>query len=144
MRQNPLQIYEYQSPATLNQAGPVQNTWYTILDTTANCRIYDIILNVEDTDETLECKITVDGETVDTTGFSLSATHSTDYRACRYPSAITRTDHIRFDALATYYHDLEAAPLIEGKSIKIEARKTSAAGVGNLTGIVTYGVLKPC
>ena len=32
--------------------------------------------------------------------------------------------------------------IIEGKSVKVEVRKTTAAGAGNLTGIVAYGVLK--
>lgn len=128
---------EYQTPATLNQAAPVQNTWYTILDTTLYCRVWRIAVNVEDTNETLEVRITIDGEVIPSDGYN--ATHSTDYHIVLMPDAINRTDEIEF----TSETRMEYAQgfLIEGHSVKVEVRKTTAAGVGNLTGIVMYGVL---
>ena len=133
-------MFEYQTPATLNQAAPVQNTWYTILDTTKNCRVYAIAVNIEDTNETLECQVTIDGETM--AGYAQSATHSTAYFGRIYPEPIARLDYMSLDTLAeTRAGNLGF--LIEGKSIKVEVRKTTAAGAGNLTGIVTYGILKP-
>jgi len=131
-----LGMFEYQAPATLNQASPVQNTWYTILDATANARVYGISVNVEDADETLELKITRDGQTL--TG-SVAATHSSSYEAHLRVRGINRdvTVVLQTTTIAEY-----KAFLIEGLSIKVEIRKTTATGAGNLTGAVDYGVLK--
>lgn len=126
--------YEYQDPAVLNQAAPVQNTWYTLLDTTNHCRIQVIGINVEDANETLDLKITVDGETINT---AVAATHSTNYYPYVYVNAITQAPAISFPTTVN-----ARAYIIEGHSVKVELRKTTAAGAGNLTGIVVYGVLK--
>ena len=128
-------IFEYQTPATLDQAAPVQNTWYTILPTTSNVLIHHIATNIEDTNETVEIQITIDGETI--TG-SVAQTHSDNYYWFWAADAISQTDVMESS------NDIRYATnqVIQGKSIKIEARKTTAAGVGNLTGIVIYGVLK--
>lgn len=134
----PLQIWEYQAPAVLNQAAPVQNTWYTLLDTTSNCRILEVVVNVEDANETLEVKITIDGETIQAD--DLAATHSTDYYAYIYNSGVTRLDYVKLIAYATEMPAAKNAFMIEGRSIKIEIRKTTATGAGNLTGICTYAV----
>ena len=133
-----LGIYEYQTPATLNQAAPVQNTWYTILDTTTHCRIYEIAVNIEDANETLEIQVTIDGQTIGAT--AKAATHSTTYYVYRESDAINRVNTLILDNALT--KSIRAFQL-EGHSVKVEVRKTTAAGAGNLTGIVTYGVLKP-
>lgn len=130
-------MFEYQPPAVLNQAAPVQNTWYTILDTTANVRVYHIHVNIEDDDETLEIRLTIDGEVL--TG-SNACTHSVDYSIGYHCSAITGTDFLEFDTVPTHF-DKYRAFLCEGLSVKFEVRKTTAAGTGNLTGIVMYGVV---
>ena len=122
-------IYEYQTPATLNQAAPVQNTWYTLLDTTTNARIYEIAINIEDDNETLEVQATIDGETMQ--AVSLAANHSTEHWCYKRASAIGQNDAIAItstDAL-----NKQAAFILEGKSVKIEVRKTTAAGAGSLT-----------
>ena len=86
-------MFEYQAPAVLNQAAPVQNTWYTILDTTPNVRIYDIVINVEDVDESLDVRVTIDGEILPM-GSVVAAIHSTNYAVHRYPDAITQGDNV--------------------------------------------------
>lgn len=129
-------MFEYQAPATLNQANPVQNTWYLILDTTKYVRLYGISVNIEDTNETLECRVTIDGETL---GIAANAaTHSTNYYAKFLPGAISRVNNLYINEITFPYK----AFLLEGHSVKVEVRKTTAAGTGNLTGIVVYGVLK--
>jgi len=130
-------ISEYQEPAVLNQAGPVQNTWYEILPATDNARIYQIYVNIEDDDETLEVRMTIDGEVL--VG-SNACTQSVSYSMDIFGDAITRTDSLEFDKVPADYVKMRAF-LIEGKSVKIEVRKTTAAGSGNLTGIVMYGVI---
>jgi len=133
-----VQVYEYQAPAVLNQATPVQNTWYVILAAADNVRVYGIAVNIEDVNETIEVQITVDGETIAAVGFA--ASHSTTYYAKMVEDAINRTDLIDLTSGVTVRSD--RAFLIEGHNVKVEARKTTATGTGNLTGIVTHGVLK--
>lgn len=136
LEQTSRQIYEYQPPATLDQAAPVQNTWYTILNTTHNIQVLVIAVNIEDTNEDLEVQVTVDGETI--AGYGVTATHSTSYYAYFLPSAISGIDQL---SLANTSANIKH-PLLTGKSVKIEVRKTTAAGAGNLTGIVIYEQLK--
>ena len=121
-------VPELQSDAVLTQAAPVQNTWYTILDTTKNARIHSIAFIVADTDETLELKITADDLTSTITKASTADTY---YMLTRYPHLANF-----YPASATHY---TAALLFEARSVKIEIRKTSAAGVGTITGRVKYG-----
>lgn len=133
-----LGIFERQAPATLNQATPVQNTYYTILDTTKNARIYQIAINIEDVGETLQVKVTIDGQTIESDAVSVA--HSTIIYVHSYPDAINRTEKM---TLKSAIGDFTARPFeFEGKSVKIEVKKTTANGAGNLTGIVSYGVLK--
>jgi hypothetical protein len=132
----PRAMFEYQAPAVLNQAAPVQDTWYTVLDTVSNARVYQAGMNVEDTDETLEVKVTLDGITIGTV--AIAATHSTAYYLYWVFDPITRTTKI---SLSTTFQHARSF-LLEGHSVKVELRKTSANGAGNLTGIVMYGVLK--
>ena len=125
-------VHEYQPPAVLNQPAPVQNTWYPILDTTANVLLYYISVNVEDANETLELRITIDGQVI--TG-NIAATHSRTYGVRFFPNAIDRS--ITCD-LAVNVH-VNLVRLLDGRSVRVEVRKTTALGAGNLTGIVVYG-----
>ena len=128
--------YVYQAPAVLNQAAPVQSTFYDILPATSNVRVYSIAVNIEDTNETLQVQAIVDGETI--TGTPAVCTHSTTYYAYRTLNAINRTDHLN---LGTSYTVGILGFIVEGASVQIQVQKTTAGGVGNLTGIVTYGRL---
>jgi len=125
--------YEFQTE-TLVQTNPVQNTWYTLLDTTEYCRVYAIGLNVEDDDETLQIRALVDGTYTNTQ--SVACSHSTKYYVSVLPDAINSQYklNIASSVPTTYF-------LLEGLSVKIEVRKTTAGGVGDLMGIVGYGVL---
>ena len=134
-----MSIYEYQPPAVLNQGAPVQNDWYDLLPVTKNCRVKQIHVNIEDNDETLEVRMTIDGEVL--IG-SNACTHSTNYPVGVHADAELMTDVLEFDTVPAHFGKYRAF-LKEGKSIQIEVRKTTAAGVGNLTGIVTYGIKKP-
>lgn len=70
--------YTLQDDAALVQAAPVQNIWYTVLDTKTNVRIYSIVPIVWTADETLEVRITTKKRTF--TG-SFNATNTTYYWA---------------------------------------------------------------
>lgn len=130
-------MFEYQPPAVLNQGAPVQNTWYVLLPETPLCRVYDVAVNIEDTDETLEVQATVDGELIG--GGAVACTNSSSYIVIVDPNPITRLDNLTLAPWNT--HILAKAFTLEGHLVEIEVRKTTAAGVGNLTGIATHGVL---
>ena len=130
-------IYVYQAPAVLNQAAPVNGTYYQIMAPTADVRVYQIHVNVEDANETLQVRITLDGEVL--VSDQLAATHSTSYGVDMHSDAITRTDGLEFDPVPTHFGKYRSY-LVEGALVEVEVRKVTALGAGNLTGIVTYGV----
>lgn len=130
----PPKQYVHQADATLSQANPGPTTWYTILDTTRNCRVLGGAISVATTGEDLLLRITIDGNVLEG---SKAATAGTQY----YMS-------ITHDAAALYieagFTVVESRVFfLEGKSIKIEMRKTTTNGTGTFTARVKYAVLKP-
>jgi len=132
-----LGMFEYQPPAVLNQANPTQNEWYDILPPTDNVRVYSIAVNIEDTNEDIEVRVTVDGEV--SLGAQVGTAHSTAYFIITVPEPITRTGTLQYTIIAEFIRN--KVFVVEGHTVQVEVRKTSAVGVGNLTGIVLYGVL---
>ena len=130
-------MFKYQTPVVLNQAAPVQDTFYPIGGVLEKARVYAIGVNIEDANETLEVQITRDGEVIQAVG--LAVTHSASYLAYVSVDAITRVDTCKLAAITN--DQLRPAFIVEGLEIEVEVRKTTALGAGNLTGIVTYGVL---
>jgi len=137
------QIHEYQLELTLDQATPVQNTWYPVVSVEvptgvmSNALMYGIGAGVEDTNETIQFRITVDGQTITSSAFP--ATHSTNYYAFIDHRAINQDVAGYFSTNAT--SGVQSPYLLNGKSILVELRKTTATGTGNLVGIVTWGQL---
>ena len=112
------------------QAAAVQNTWYTILDTSLNIRIKSIFVQC-DVAEDIELRLTIDGNTrtyagtvdagvmfvpVELTGFLVLVDAST------IAAAITT----------------ERSFWLESKTCKIEIRKTSTVGVAQLLAWLDY------
>jgi len=128
-------MYELQEPATLNQEAPVRNVWYTVLETTERCRVYAFCAAVEDTDETVVMRVTIDDVEW---GGAFNFTHSTNYYAYKYSQGIVGTAYWYLKGTETTHQTF----IVDGKSVKIEIRKTTDAGVGNLKAICEYGVLK--
>ena len=120
----------YHADALMQQANPVQNTWYTILNTSTNLRVYGAGVAVADTNETLELKLTIDGNTL--TG-TQAAVAGTMYIALKDAGSNATT----LTMSATQYNLMRYSPL-DCKSFKAEVRKTTAAGVGTITGRVVY------
>lgn len=128
------QIDELQPDATLTQAAPVQNTWYTILDTTLRVKLYLVVVRVNDTGETLEVRITYGG--VAYTSLSVAAVAGNYYfLRSRFEDSLAN----RWELTATANNVGRTSP-ITFDSLRIEVRKTTAAGAGNLLGRVIYGV----
>ena len=120
--------YEHQPDATLSQANPVQNQFYTVLDSKKRCRVYVVTVLVWTTGETLEVRITVDGQVL--TG-TVNASATTYYYVHHqlYGSALIVDGNI---LLLGHYS------FLEGREVKVEVRKTTAAGTGTLEARVVY------
>jgi len=116
--------YAMQDDAVLAQANPVQNNWYTVLDTKENVRIYSIVPLVWTTGETIEIRVTTKNRTFE---------GSVAMDATTYYWAFLKMYGAGLDIAASPTKQLAGyqAP-IEDPSIKIEIRKTTAAGTGTL------------
>ena len=121
-KQTRKQTFEHQPDAHLAQENPVQNTWYTVLDVTRDCKVYAVTVLVWTTNETLEVRVTIDGQVL--VG-SIAASHTTYYYVHHqlYAAALAIDGNVFL--LGKY------AP-IEGRNVKVEVRKTTAAGSGIL------------
>lgn len=116
--------------AILIQANPVQNTWYNVLPTKPNARIYLASLVVGTANESLDMRILVDGIVV---SGSISATFGTVYRAIfNYGIASNSLALVTVDQNCTY--------ILEGSNVSVDVRKTSATGAGTLSAKVVYAV----
>jgi hypothetical protein len=120
--------FKTQADAIIDQAIPVQNTWYTVAHV-YNAKIFGIGVQVDTTTETLAVRITVDGNVL--TGVGVSCTNDTKYRATlqAYP---TGTAVVITGTLLTNSN------MLEGRDVLVEVRKTSAGGTGNLKASVSY------
>ena len=126
-------MFSKQPAESINQAAPVQNTYYTIADL-RNARVYEISVNVEDANEDLILRVTINGEVLSSAG--LTATHSTNYYGYIDTDAINRLELSQLTGTKR-----NQSYVCEGRSVKIEVRKTTATGAGNLTGVVSWGRL---
>lgn len=130
--------WEEQPDAVLIQANPVQNTWYTVLDTSLLPTAIGVeflfhSFKIATVGETIYVRWTVDGNV----RFGIKA-------------AVADLDYyVHKDFLTAYLGETTAihltgiyAPIV-GKSLKVEARKTTANGTGTLSSRVTYALWKP-
>jgi len=120
--------FMHQPDAVLSQVEPVQNQWYTVLNSTRECRLYSFTVLVWTTNETLEVRITIDGVVL--LG-SVEANHTTYYYVHHQLYAAGLAIDSNIFLLGKY------APL-EGRNVKVEVRKTTAAGSGTLDARVVW------
>jgi len=120
----------HQAPATIDQAAPVQNTWYTVLDTTTFVRILAILAYVDVANETIEVRLTIDGQTLTGSQAALAGTSYCYGLQYQSNSLNTITAGVNIPVMNYCF--------LEGKSVKVEVRKTTALGAGNLHCLVTY------
>ena len=111
---------------SLNQAAPVQNTWYLIIDA-RNIFVYLLDVAIITTGETLDVRLTIDGTVYTLTG--LAATAGTVYR-----TYFTHNDTGRTLASAAAGTQLLMGTYqgLWARQFKAEIRKTTVAGTGNL------------
>lgn len=113
-------------------AAPVQNTWYTVFEGT-NVVVYDIHTLVMDVGETIALQLTIDGLTRSCPGVISVA--GTNYRLTRNLA----DSIIDIFTLIIRGDQKEHGVLFWARALKVEIRKTTAAGAGNLTGRIYYG-----
>lgn len=125
---------EYQPPAVLLQAAPIQNQWYPILAATQNVTLHALVIGIAAVGETLELQMTVDGEIIPGT---VAAAAGAQYWVSIQPSIFG--DEARFAAAWAGVFPI----LLTGRVFEILVRKTTAAGAGNLQGCATYMIERP-
>jgi hypothetical protein len=123
--------FEQQPDATISQENPTKDQWYTVLNTKKNCRILGITVLVWTTNETLEVRVTIDGQVL--LG-SVEATHTTYYYVHHKLYAAAAS------ALAIDGNVFQPGhyATLEGREVKVEVRKTTEAGNGTLDARVVY------
>jgi len=132
-------VPELQEAALLDQANPNQNQWYTLLAATGQCIVWDVGIGVATANETLEVRITADNEIM--TSNAHAAIFDTDYWVRLRPSAIAQAPNLEIETWGEIRSGM--SPLIMGRSVQIEVRKTTAAGAGDLRAIAIYGIQLP-
>lgn len=122
------EVFELQPDATIDQASPVQNTWYTILDTILNVLVHAIWIKMNTTGETVAVRMTIDGIVkTASAGFGVDEDD--------WVTLNTATGELGYSAGA------DSASLkgpLPSRSFKMEVRKTTANGTGTLSGRVTH------
>lgn len=117
-----------QTNSMLDQVAPVQNTWYTVLDTTINVRLINLAINIQTTDEDLEVRLTYDNVTPEVCAYPAGAGAGTNLFI--HPSVSANSATIQHAITTSFQY---GRPYIgEYRSLKVEVRKTSANGAGNL------------
>jgi len=131
--------FEKQAIATLDQNPPVQNTWYTILETTYYVRLLYIAVKHDNTDnvaKNLEVRVTIDGVTLAATAALAPGDNTWCYWYLEFwQDSMTGTATLRN---VGYYEGMR------GHTVLVECRMTSVPGTAEeLDGRVQYEMLEP-
>lgn len=120
---NQKQFYwQHETAVEFDQAPPVQNTWYTVLDTTADVRLIFTSIsqsNDEVAGKNLQMRWTIDGLTCELAATAVASGTLYYVRKDQYTQALKAQTTI---INSGQYVDIRAL------SIKIEARTTSVPG----------------
>jgi len=129
-------IFQQQGDAVINQAAPVINTYYTVLETT-NTRIIRMCCSVADTDETLNFRFTIDGNVIVTDAVAPGiGVHEFPHN--NMPGGVGNSNWGLSNGVGANPAYSFGAFLFECRTAKIEVRKTTANGVGVLSARVQY------
>jgi hypothetical protein len=126
--------WQHQADGFLYQDDPTQNAWYNVIPTTDDVRLILVSEFVFVVNETLELRITVDGNVL--IG-SVAAIFGTIYEATL---SVSQANVLNVDNSGNAENK---AFLLEGHSVRVEARKTTAVGTGHLVCIVKWAKLLP-
>jgi hypothetical protein len=120
--------------ALLDQAEPVKDTWYTVLEATPNARLFGMGLTVMGTDEDVEVRITADDAVIvmGTVSGYYPITHEVAYHL--YLFANYDGIYLTLSVDSTVGWPL----MLDCRSLTVEIRKVSENGTGNLKACVAY------
>lgn len=116
-------------------AAPIQNDYYDILSEKDICTVYGCAITIEDANETLQVRVTIDEEASNPANVAIN--HSTTYYLLGTLNSITGTWVYSLATTTALYQ--YPSFLFRGKKVRIEARKTTNLGAGDLASIVLYG-----
>jgi len=125
--------FQLQPDAVLTQVNPVQNTWYTILDTTLNAKIYFVRESIATTVEDIEVRFTVDGQVFACAG-GITQIVDTGY----YWFLANDGVYSYNSSNSVMLNNTGSQETMEFRSVKVEIRKTTNAGAGTLTARLRY------
>ena len=126
----PTQVY-----VEVAQTTPAQNTWYTTLDGKNIC-LLGVAMLIATTGETLESKVTIDGTTY--TAIAGVAVNAAEHTQITFIRNGTTLNHAASAANWDLNTEISRGNYLFGKAIKVEFRKTTAAGTGTLTCKILY------
>jgi hypothetical protein len=117
---------------TLTQAAPAQNTWYTLCDLYNVTVVNPVCLVIQTTGETLEIRYTIDGVVSNAaTQVAVAATQYTAHLNTSYNGQL----FVLIDTINPKGFGME---WFSAHHIKVEVRKTTAAGGGTLQAGLAY------
>jgi len=115
----------YEGVTILNQAAPVQNTWYPVYTAPGPVRVVSVSFRIMTANETIEIRMTIDG--VVTAMFAVAAVAGTVYSV-----EANQTPGVPEEWLSAAQNN-ERAFLVEARNdFFLEIRKTTALGAGVL------------
>jgi len=136
VRTGTIYAWRHQADAVLDQATPVQNTWYTVLAATDDVKLIYVMDDIETTGETLECEITIDGLTLTVSHAAVAGTYYNIFKTLQ-------AQNLSALSLGTASISSAYQIALEGQSVAIRVRKTTANGTGNLVARITWAKLLP-
>lgn len=121
---SPNKVFVQQADAAISQANPVSTTLYEVLATTKNVRVLSLFAKVTwavNQPTPLEAVVTIDGQTI-SYGID-NPVSATNYFACAYGAGAEANQSLNVND-----HSADRAFILEGRSVRIQARITFAAG----------------
>ena len=128
-------------PLSFNQAGAVQNTWYTAFQG-SNVEFSALGAAVTVANETVDVKITIDGTVISSAG-GVALLFATNKFTSVLANNVDLTTGVPLMTLGAPAATLTSPTVngcswIKGKSVKIEVRKTTAGGASALQVLGIY------
>ncbi len=130
--------YEKQPLASIDQAPPVQNTWYPVLDIVQPVRVIYLSMKHDNTDSsalTINMRVTIDGVAMTAAADAAGTDNTVNYFYVDPTADALLSTTTVFNA--GYYEDMV------GNSLKVEVRMTGVPGTAeHLYGYVQYEILR--
>jgi len=125
---------EMQPVLNFVQPAPVINIWYTVLDTERDPRLLKAVFRVLTTGESIQVRLIIDGQIWDSQ--AVAAVAGTWYYVM-YSSSMP--DYLYLTATTAMW---AGYTFLEGRSVQVQMRKTTANGAGDLEATLMRGLYR--